>query len=80
MAITRKHIILVLVGLELMLNASNINLVAFAGADPSRAGQVFALLVMVVAASEVVLALAIVIKLAAYLKTNGLHQLDQLRG
>jgi len=63
--ISRRNAVLVLMSVELMLNAVSINFVAFAAyLDPDRiTGAVFALFVITVAAAEVGLALAIVIRL-----------------
>ena len=58
--LARKHVVLVLLSIELMLNAVNINLVAFSVIN-GVAGQVFALFVIAVAAAEVGVGLAIVI-------------------
>lgn len=58
--LARKHVVLVLLSIELMLNAVNINLVAFSVIN-DVAGQVFALFVIAVAAAEVGVGLAIVI-------------------
>lgn len=58
--LTRRHALMALIGLELMLNAVNINLVAFSYYDPERIqGQMLALFVIVVAVSEIAIALAI---------------------
>lgn len=61
--LARQNAVLVLLSIELMLNAVNINLVAFSAylADAGVAGQVFALFVIAVAAAEVGIGLAIVI-------------------
>ena len=59
--LAREHAVLVLLSIELMLNAVNINLVAFAAKLHAVAGQVFALFVIAVAAAEVGVGLAIVI-------------------
>ncbi len=61
--LARQHAVLVLLSIELMLNAVNINLVAFASffTDAGVGGQVFALFVITVAAAEVGVGLAIVI-------------------
>ena len=60
--LAREHAVLVLLSIELMLNAVNINLVAFsAWLQDGVAGQVFALFVIAVAAAEVGVGLAIVI-------------------
>ncbi len=65
--IARRNAVLVLMSIELMLNAVNINLVAFNleyhGTDPWISGQVFALFVIAVAAAEVGVGLAIVLLL-----------------
>jgi NADH:ubiquinone oxidoreductase subunit K len=61
--LARQHAVLVLLSIELMLNAVNINLIAFSAwlQDAGVAGQVFALFVIAVAAAEVGVGLAIVI-------------------
>lgn len=62
---TRRTPVVMLCGAELMLNAANVNLVAFSRLDPVRAeGQVFALFVMVVAAAETAVLLALLYTLA----------------
>jgi len=60
---TRRNAIAMLMSIELMLNAANINLVAFSGYLASRtlAGQIFALFVIAIAAAEAAVGLAIVI-------------------
>ena len=60
---TRRNAIGVLMGVELVLNAANVNFVAFARFNPAFRveGQVFALLVVVLAAAEAAVALAIVL-------------------
>ena len=60
-AVTKRHFIGILLGIELMLNAVNINLVAFSRHDPEKlSGQLFSLFVIVVAAAEVTVALGII--------------------
>ena len=62
---TRRNAIAMLMSIELMLNAANINLVAFSGylknSNPPLGGQIFALFVIAVAAAEAAVGLAIVI-------------------
>lgn len=60
---TKRNAIGVLMGVELILNAANVNLVAFARFNPAFRldGQVFALLVVVLAAAEAAVALAIIL-------------------
>ena len=61
--LARQHVVLVLLSVELMLNAANINLVAFSAMlqEAGVPGQVFALFIIAVAAAEVGVGLAIVI-------------------
>jgi len=61
--LARRNVIAILMSVELMLNAANINLVAFAHYGPSKllAGQVFALFVIAVAAAETAVGLAILL-------------------
>ena len=61
--LARQHAVLVLLSIELMLNAVNVNLIAFSAylQDAGLGGQVFALFVIAVAAAEVGIGLAIVI-------------------
>src|SRR5690554_2263885 len=64
-ALTKRNIILILLSIELMLNAVNINLVAFSkyGFLPKMDGQIFTLFVMTVAASEVAVGIALLMVL-----------------
>ena len=59
--LTRRNAIIVFMGVELMLNATNLALVTFSRMHGALDGQVMALFVMVVAAAEVVVGLAIII-------------------
>ena len=58
--LTRRNAIIVFMGVELMLNAANLTFVTFARMHGNLSGQVIALFVMVVAAAEVVVGLAII--------------------
>ena len=62
-AITRRNLIIVLMSIELMLNAVNVALVAFSRLWGNLDGQIFVLMVIVVAAAEVAVGLGIVISL-----------------
>jgi NADH:ubiquinone oxidoreductase subunit K len=77
---TKKNSIVVLMGIELILNAANINLVAFSRYDEQLQGQMFALFVIVIAASEAAVALAIILNLYNYLKNPDPGNADQLKG
>ncbi len=74
--ITKRHAVVVLMGIELIFNAANLNLVAFSRYDPNlMQGQVFALYVMVVAAAEAAVALAIVLRVYQHFKTAHLNEI-----
>lgn len=62
-ALTRRNLIVILMSIELMLNAANLAFVAFARAWNSVDGHIFVLMVIVVAAAEVAVGLGIVIAL-----------------
>lgn len=79
-AVTKRNAILILMGIELMLNAVNLNLVAFSQYDPNRLqGQMFTLFIMVVAAAEVTVALAIILKIYDYFKNLDLDEINSLK-
>jgi NADH:ubiquinone oxidoreductase subunit K len=74
--ITKRHAVVVLMGIELIFNAANLNLVAFSRYDPSlMQGQMFSLFVILVAAAEAAVALAIVLRVYQYFKTANLNQI-----
>ncbi len=78
--ITKRNAIIVLMGVELILNAANINLVAFSQYDPGGLqGQLFSLFVIVVAAAEAAVALAIVLKVYQYFQTLHLDKINELK-
>ena len=78
--LARRNGVLVLLSVELMLNAVNINLVAFSAFTRDIAGQVFALFVITIAAAEVGVGLAIVLLIYRNLKSPDLDRVDQLKG
>ncbi len=79
-ALVKKQAIFVLMGIELMLNAANLNFIAFSQYDPLRfQGQFFSLMVMVVAAAEVTVALSIIIRVYQHYQTTQLEKLDSLK-
>ncbi len=78
--LARRNGVLVLMGVELMLNAVTLNLVAFSAQLDAVAGQVFALFVITIAAAEVGVGLAIVLLLYRNLRTPDLDAVDQLKG
>jgi NADH:ubiquinone oxidoreductase subunit K len=78
--IARRNGVAVLMSIELILNAVNINLIAFSAMNNSIAGQVFALFVIAVAAAEVGVGLAIVLVIYRSRRTIDLDELDLMRG
>jgi NADH:ubiquinone oxidoreductase subunit K len=65
--VTKKNLILMLMGVELMLNAVNINFIVFSKYDPvPEQGQIFTIFIMLVAAAEIALGLAIILKIREY--------------
>jgi NADH:ubiquinone oxidoreductase subunit K len=78
--LARKNAVLVLMSIELMLNAVNINLVAFSAFRGNVSGQVFALFVITIAAAEVGVGLAIVLLIYRNERTSDLDEVDQLKG
>jgi NADH-quinone oxidoreductase subunit K len=79
----RRNAILVLIGIELMLNAANINFIAFwrFGPDPSAlTGVIFALFSISVAAAEAAVGLAIILAAYRHSKTTDLDQMNSLKG
>lgn len=78
--ITRRNAIGVLMGVELVLNAANINFVAFARfTTTSINGQMFAIFVIIMAAAEAAVALAIVLNIYRNLGTINIDEADSLR-
>ncbi len=78
--LTRRNPLVVLLCLELMLNAGNLALIAFARMHGGESGQVFALIVMVVAACEVVIGLGIIVALYRRRLPIDVDELSELRG
>jgi NADH-quinone oxidoreductase subunit K len=79
--LTRKNAVNVLMGIELILNSANINLVAFSKYCAGNLhGQIFAIFIIVVAAAEAAIALAIVLSMYRIMKTVNLDRADTLKG
>lgn len=80
LVLSRKHAIMVLMGIELMLNASNINFVVFNRLHPdSLDGQMAVIFVMLIAAAEVAVALAIILNLYRNRDKISLDDLNKLK-
>ncbi len=80
-AVTRTNAVGILMGVELILNAANINFVAFHRFNPSPllTGQVFSLFVIVMAAAEAAVALAIVLALYVNTRSIDVQSADSLK-
>lgn len=78
--LARRNSVLVLMSVELMLNAVNLNLVAFSTQVQNVSGQVFALFVITIAAAEVGIGLAIVLLIYRNLRSPDLDKVEQLKG
>ena len=78
--ITRKNAIMVLMGIELMLNSANINFVAFSRyGNYGLNGQIFALFVIILAAAEAAIALAIVLNVYKTFNHINIDEIDNLK-
>jgi len=78
--LTRRNAIGILLGIELMLNAVNINLVAFASFAADPAGMIFTLFTISITVAEVAVGLAIVILIFRVRRTVEADHLDLLKG
>ncbi|HHW08015.1 MAG TPA: NADH-quinone oxidoreductase subunit NuoK [Clostridia bacterium] len=80
-AVAKKNAIAVLMSIELMLNSVNINLIAFNRfLNPSEVtGQIFAIMVIVVAAAEVAVGLALILNIYRQRLTTDINDLDWLK-
>ncbi|MEM6379576.1 MAG: NADH-quinone oxidoreductase subunit NuoK [Bacteroidota bacterium] len=77
LVLTRRNIIMALMGIELMLNAANVNFVAFAQYDLLKLdGQMATLFVMALAAAEIAIALAIVLNVYKRFRTVRLDKIE----
>ena len=78
--ITRRNLIVVLMSLELMLNAVNLTFVAFSRALGDMTGQVFVIMAITVAAAEVAVGLAFVVSVYTHRQTLDIDILKMLKG
>ncbi len=78
--LNRRNVIIVLMAIELMLLAVNINFVAFSHFLGDAAGQVFVFFILTVAAAESAIGLAILVLLFRNLDTVSVEELDRLKG
>ena len=80
--LVRRNAVAILLSVELMLNAVNINLVAFwrYGDTMNMAGQVFAIIVFAVAAAEVAVGLALIVEIFKTKKNINIDEMNSLKG
>jgi NADH-quinone oxidoreductase subunit K len=78
--IIRRDPLVILLCLELMLNGGNLALISFARMHGGEAGQVFALIVMVIAACEVVIGLGIIVAMYRNRLRIDVDEMSELRG
>jgi len=82
-ALTRRNAILVLIGIELMLNAANLNFIAFWSFSPHRealTGIMFVIFSIAVAAAEAAVGLALIVNVYRHFKSTDLTVLNSLKG
>jgi NADH:ubiquinone oxidoreductase subunit K len=82
-ALMRRNAILVLIGIELMLNAANLNFIAFwrYGPNPGAlTGMMFVIFSIGVAAAEAAVGLALIISLYRHIKTANIDEVNSMRG
>ena len=82
-AVSRRNAIIVLIGIELMLNAANLNFIAFwrYGANPEAlTGVMFVIFSIAVAAAEAAVGLALIIAIYRHFKTTNLDQIHSMKG
>jgi len=78
--ITRRNLIMMLIGIELMLNAANLNLIAFNTLYPSSVdAQFFILFIIVVAVCEAAVGIALVLRVYHFYKTSLPDQVNDLK-
>ena len=77
--LTRRNIMVILMSIELMMNAVNINLIAFSDHLQQVTGQVFAIFVITVAAAEAAVGLGIVIAMFKNKETMNINEIDLMK-
>ena len=78
--LTRRSPLVILLCLELMLNAANLALIAFARMHANQDGQIFAIIVMVVAACEVTIGLGVIVAMQRRRLPIDVDEMQELRG
>ena len=76
---TRKHVLFVLIGIELMVHAASMNFMLFSRYDPTQQGQVYVLFIMATVVCEIAVALSLAFKVHQQHQSIAMDQLRQLR-
>lgn len=82
-ALTRRNAIMVLIGIELMLNAANLNFIAFwrfSENPETMTGLMFAVFSIAIAAAEAVVGLALIITIYRHFRTANVDQVEDMKG
>jgi NADH:ubiquinone oxidoreductase subunit K len=82
-ALSRRHAIFILIGIEMMLAAANLNFIAFwrfGPPSPSPTGVMVAIFSIAIAAAEAAVGLALVLAVYRHYRTTSVDKLDQLKG
>ncbi|MEQ2009555.1 MAG: NADH-quinone oxidoreductase subunit NuoK [Limisphaerales bacterium] len=82
-ALTRRNAIMVLIGIELMLNAANLNFIAFwrfSENPETMTGLTFALFSIAIAAAEAAVGLALIITIYRHFRTANVDQVEEMKG
>ncbi len=78
--LTRRNLIMLLIGIELMLNAANLNLIAFNTKHPASIdGQMFILFIVLIAVCEAAVGIALVVRVYHYYRTSLPDQINELK-
>lgn len=75
-AVTKRNVIFILMGIELMLNGAHLNLVVNAHKFGQIDGQIMVVFTIVLAAAEVAIALALLLRLYRYIQSSDLNKMD----
>ncbi|MDX2190538.1 MAG: NADH-quinone oxidoreductase subunit NuoK [Bacteroidota bacterium] len=80
LVLAKNNFIFILIGIELMLNAANLNLIVFSKFNPQLQGQIFVLFNLLIAACETALVLAIIINVNKYYQSISTEKITSLKG
>ena len=75
----KKNTIMILIGLELMLNSANLNLMAFSSYRADAAGQLFMIFILIIAVCEAAVGLAIALRVYRYYQTSVPDKISDLK-